>query len=124
MADAVARVRISTGGRRVTLRKFLRRKSPPSRCDDAAAHPDHRHAGGHRRSTRSSGDAQQADGHFVGLRNFSFLFTRNILDGGEAPIICVVTAVVFKALIGSWSRTRHNIPVRGQRKWRGMLLVP
>jgi multiple sugar transport system permease protein len=36
-----------------------------------------------------------------------------------------VTAVVAKALIGFWlAHMLHNIPTKGQRKWRGMLLVP
>lgn len=36
-----------------------------------------------------------------------------------------VTAVVAKALIGFWlAHMLHHIPTKGQRKWRGMLLVP
>jgi multiple sugar transport system permease protein len=36
-----------------------------------------------------------------------------------------VTAVVLKALIGFWlAHMLHHIPAKGQRKWRGMLLVP
>jgi multiple sugar transport system permease protein len=36
-----------------------------------------------------------------------------------------VTAVVLKALIGFWlAHMLHHIPTKGQRKWRGMLLVP
>jgi len=36
-----------------------------------------------------------------------------------------ITAVLLKALIGFWLAHRlRNLPVRGQRKWRGMLLVP
>src|SRR4029078_5241441 len=39
--------------------------------------------------------------------------------------IFAVTAVVFKALIGFIvAHFVHNIPAKGQRKWRGMLLVP
>jgi multiple sugar transport system permease protein len=36
-----------------------------------------------------------------------------------------VTAVFLKALIGFWlAHMLHHIPTKGQRKWRGMLLVP
>jgi len=36
-----------------------------------------------------------------------------------------VTAVLLKALIGFWlAHMLHHIPTKGQRKWRGMLLVP
>src|SRR6516164_4265178 len=39
--------------------------------------------------------------------------------------IFAITAVVFKAAIGFIvAHFVHNIPSRGQRKWRGMLLVP
>ena len=39
--------------------------------------------------------------------------------------IFAITAVIFKALIGFIvAHFVHNIPARGQRKWRGMLLVP
>ena len=36
-----------------------------------------------------------------------------------------VTAVFLKALIGFWlAHMLHHIPTKGQRKWRGMLLIP
>ncbi len=36
-----------------------------------------------------------------------------------------VTAVLLKALIGFWlAHMLHHIPTKGQRKWRGMLLIP
>ena len=36
-----------------------------------------------------------------------------------------VGAVVLKALIGFWlAHMLHHIPAKGQRKWRGMLLIP
>jgi multiple sugar transport system permease protein len=39
--------------------------------------------------------------------------------------IFAITAVIFKALIGFIvAHIVHNIPLKGQRKWRGMLLVP
>jgi multiple sugar transport system permease protein len=63
---------------------------------------------------------------FVGLANFSFLFTRETFwMVVKQSIIFAVTAVIFKALIGFFvAHFVHNIPARGQRKWRGMLLVP
>ena len=63
---------------------------------------------------------------FVGLANFSFLFTRDTFwMVVKQSIIFAVSAVIFKALIGFFvAHFVHNIPVRGQRKWRGMLLVP
>jgi multiple sugar transport system permease protein len=39
--------------------------------------------------------------------------------------IFAITAVIFKAIIGFIvAHFVHNIPSKGQRKWRGMLLVP
>jgi multiple sugar transport system permease protein len=63
---------------------------------------------------------------FVGLSNFTFLFTRETFwMVVKQSIIFAVSAVVFKALIGFMvAHFVHNIPARGQRKWRGMLLVP
>ena len=43
----------------------------------------------------------------------------------KQSIIFAVTAVIFKALIGFIvAHFVHNIPQKGQRKWRGMLLIP
>jgi multiple sugar transport system permease protein len=40
-------------------------------------------------------------------------------------VVFAVSAVLFKALIGfTVAHCVHNVPVKGQRKWRGMLLVP
>src|SRR3954467_5850557 len=63
---------------------------------------------------------------FVGFANFSFLFSRDTFwMVVKQSIIFAVSAVIFKALIGFFvAHFVHNIPVRGQRKWRGMLLVP
>ncbi|WP_431281773.1 carbohydrate ABC transporter permease [Humitalea sp. 24SJ18S-53] len=63
---------------------------------------------------------------FIGLENF------NILLDSETfrmviwqSIIFAVTAVIAKAAIGFWlAHMLHHIPSKGQRKWRGMLLVP
>jgi multiple sugar transport system permease protein len=64
--------------------------------------------------------------HFVGLGNFQFLFKRETFWlVVEQSCIFAITAVVFKALIGFVvAHFVHNVPAKGQRKWRGMLLVP
>jgi len=64
--------------------------------------------------------------HFVGLGNFGFLFTRETFwMVVKQSVIFAVSAVFFKALIGFFvAHFVHNVPARGQRKWRGMLLVP
>src|SRR5471030_2787978 len=63
---------------------------------------------------------------FVGFGNFEFLFKHDTLWlVVKQSCIFAITAVVFKALIGFMvAHFVHNIPSRGQRKWRGMLLVP
>ncbi len=63
---------------------------------------------------------------FVGLDNFTFLFTRETFwMVVKQSVIFAVSAVVFKALIGFLvAHLVHNVPAKGQRKWRGMLLVP
>jgi len=64
--------------------------------------------------------------HFVGFGNFVFLFKRNMFwMVVEQTLLFAVTAVVFKAAIGFIAaHLVHNLPVKGQRKWRGMLLIP
>jgi multiple sugar transport system permease protein len=63
---------------------------------------------------------------FIGLGNFQFLFKRETFWlVVEQSCIFAITAVIFKALIGFIvAHFVHNIPAKGQRKWRGMLLVP
>src|SRR6266699_1247028 len=63
---------------------------------------------------------------FVGFGNFEFLFRRNTFwMVFEQSVLFAVTAVIFKALIGFIvAHFVHNIPMKGQRKWRGMLLIP
>ena len=63
---------------------------------------------------------------FVGLGNFEFLFKRETFwMVVKQSVIFAVTAVFFKALIGFFvAHFVHAIPNKGQRKWRGMLLVP
>jgi multiple sugar transport system permease protein len=63
---------------------------------------------------------------FVGLGNFEFLFRRNTFwMVVQQSILFAVTAVIFKAMVGFViAHFVHNLPARGQRKWRGMLLIP
>src|SRR6266849_8065229 len=63
---------------------------------------------------------------FVGIGNFEFLFKRETFWlVVKQSCIFAITAVIFKALIGFIvAHFVHNIPAKGQRKWRGMLLVP
>ena len=63
---------------------------------------------------------------FVGFGNFLFLFKRDTFwMVVQQSVIFAVTAVVFKAIIGFFvAHFVHAIPTKGQRKWRGMLLVP
>jgi multiple sugar transport system permease protein len=64
--------------------------------------------------------------HFVGFGNFEFLFRRNTFwMVVEQSIMFAVTAVIFKAVVGFVvAHFVHNLPAHGQRKWRGMLLIP
>jgi multiple sugar transport system permease protein len=64
--------------------------------------------------------------HFVGFGNFAFLFTRETFwMVVKQSIIFAVSAVFFKALIGFFvAHFVHTVPTKGQRMWRGMLLVP
>ena len=64
--------------------------------------------------------------HFVGFENFTFLFSRETFwMVVKQSVVFAVSAVIFKALIGFCvAHFVHNVPVKGQRKWRGMLLVP
>lgn len=63
---------------------------------------------------------------FVGLSNFAFLFRRETFwMVVKQSVVFAVSAVAFKAMIGFCvAHLVHNIPTKGQRKWRGMLLVP
>ena len=64
--------------------------------------------------------------HFTGLRNIIFLLHFDTFwMVVKQSCIFAITAVIFKALIGFFtSHLVHNLPPKGQRKWRGMLLVP
>jgi len=63
---------------------------------------------------------------FVGLGNFFFLFKRETFwMVVKQSCIFAITAVILKALIGFVvAHFVHNIPAKGQRLWRGVLLVP
>jgi multiple sugar transport system permease protein len=63
---------------------------------------------------------------FVGLGTFEFLLKRQTFwDIVYQSCLFAITAVIFKAFIGFVvAHFVHNIPTKGQRKWRGMLLVP
>jgi multiple sugar transport system permease protein len=63
---------------------------------------------------------------FIGLGNFRFLLSRDTFwMVVEQTTIFALSAVFFKALIGLiTAHLINNLPAKGQRKWRGMLLVP
>jgi multiple sugar transport system permease protein len=63
---------------------------------------------------------------FVGVGNFEFLFTRETFWlVVESSVLFAVSAVIIKAIMGFIvAHLVHNIPAKGQKKWRGMLLVP
>jgi multiple sugar transport system permease protein len=64
--------------------------------------------------------------HFVWLGNFRFLLSRQVFwDVVWQSTLFAGSAVAFKALIGLiTAHLINNLPAKGQRKWRGMLLVP
>jgi multiple sugar transport system permease protein len=63
---------------------------------------------------------------FVGLDNFLFLIGRETFQNVVwQSVLFAVSAVVAKALIGFiLAHVLHAIPARGQRVWRGLLLIP
>ena len=68
----------------------------------------------------------KAETKFVGLANFLFLFKRETFWlVVQQSIFFALVAVFFKALIGFIAAHSINeLPTKGQRKWRGMLLIP
>src|SRR5690242_3264969 len=68
----------------------------------------------------------KAQTKFIWFGNYAFLFTRDSFwMVVKQSVIFAVTAVFFKALIGViTAHLVNNLPAKGQRKWRGMLLVP
>jgi multiple sugar transport system permease protein len=68
----------------------------------------------------------KAQTRFVGLGNFSYLLSRDVfwMVVWQSAVFAL-SAVFFKALIGLiTAHLINNLPSKGQRKWRGMLLVP
>jgi multiple sugar transport system permease protein len=63
---------------------------------------------------------------FVGFDNFAYLFSRDSFWRiVYQTCLLAIAAVVLKAILGFVAaHFMHNIPTRGQRKWRAMLLVP
>jgi multiple sugar transport system permease protein len=63
---------------------------------------------------------------FIGLGNFTYLLSRDTFwMVVQQSAIFALSAVFFKALIGLvTAHLINNLPAKGQRKWRGMLLVP
>jgi multiple sugar transport system permease protein len=61
-----------------------------------------------------------------GLGNFEILFeSETFWNVAWQSCIFAISAVLLKAAIGFWlAHMLHHIPTKGQRKWRGMLLVP
>lgn len=68
----------------------------------------------------------KAQTRFVGFANFTYLMSRDTFwMVVYQSTIFALAAVFFKALIGLiTAHLVNNLPVKGQRKWRGMLLVP
>jgi multiple sugar transport system permease protein len=68
----------------------------------------------------------KAETEFVGLDNFVFLMGRDTFwMVVRQSVLFTVVAVLFKALIGFiCAHLIHNLPERGQRIWRGLMLVP
>jgi multiple sugar transport system permease protein len=68
----------------------------------------------------------KAQTKFIGLGNFAYLLQRDTFwMVVQQSAIFALSAVFFKALIGLiTAHLVNNLPSKGQRKWRGMLLVP
>jgi multiple sugar transport system permease protein len=68
----------------------------------------------------------KAQTKFIWFGNYSFLLSRETFWMViEQSCIFAVTAVVLKAIIGIiTAHLVNNLPAKGQRKWRGMLLIP
>ena len=128
MADAVASdVRVAAVGRRGNVRSILRRKSTIAflmalpliviiLC--LVVYPAF--------YAMHLATLNKSMTKFVGFGNFLFLFKRSTFwMVVQQSVLFAVTAVIFKAVIGFIvAHFVHNIPLKGQRKWRGMLLIP
>src|SRR5947208_3996974 len=128
MADVVARdLRVPARSGQLTLHKFARRKSTIAFLMalplitivlSLVAYPS--------LSSIHLATLIKSMHRFVGFGNFEFLFRRNTFwMVVEQSLLFAVTAVVFKAVVGFVvAHFVHNLPAQGQRKWRGMLLIP
>ena len=128
MADVVARdLRVPARGGQLTLHKFARRKSTIAflmalplitivLC--LVVYPAF--------YSIHLATLNKSMQHFVGFGNFEFLFRRNTFwMVVEQSLLFAITAVIFKAVVGFIvAHFVHNLPAQGQRKWRGMLLIP
>jgi multiple sugar transport system permease protein len=131
MADVVARdLGIPAAGRQLTLQKFASRKSTIA---FAMALPLILvvaclviYPAIYSISLAMMNKSMQYFNIFTSKNNFAFLFGRNTFwMVVEQTVLFAVTAVIFKALIGFIAaHFVHNLPAQGQRKWRGMLLIP
>jgi multiple sugar transport system permease protein len=128
MADVVARdLRVSAAGRQLSLHRFARRKSTiaflmalPLIVIVASLVIYPAFYSIHLATLNKSME------HFVGFGNFEFLFRRNTFwMVVEQSLLFAITAVIFKAVVGFIAaHFVHNLPAKGQRKWRGLLLIP
>jgi len=68
----------------------------------------------------------KAETEFVGFGNYAFLFNRETFwMVVYQSVLFTVAAVFFKALIGFIAAHMiNNVPSRGQRTWRGIMLIP
>jgi len=128
MADVVARdIRVPVAGRQLSLHKFARRKSTIAffmalplivivAC--LVIYPAF--------YSIHLATLNKSMTKFVGFGNFEFLFRRNTFwMVVQQSVLFAVTAVIFKAVVGFIvAHFVHNLPAQGQRKWRGMLLIP
>jgi multiple sugar transport system permease protein len=128
MADVVARdLRVPARSGQLTLRKFARRKSTIAflmalplitivLC--LVVYPAF--------YSIHLATLNKSMQRFVGFGNFEFLFRRNTFwMVVEQSLLFAITAVIFKAVVGFIvAHFVHNLPAQGQRKWRGMLLIP
>ena len=127
MADAESRAGPSPAPRRMTMKKFVRRRSTIAFVMALplillivllVVYPA--------LFSMYLATLNKSMEHFVGFGNFEFLFKRNTFwMVVKQSCIFAISAVFFKALIGFFlAHLVHTIPAKGQRKWRGMLLVP
>src|SRR6266571_1706507 len=130
MADAVAGVSLRAIGSRTRRNSFVRRKSMIAFLfalplitivASLVIYPAF-----YAVSLAMMNKSMQYYNVFSAKNNFAYLFGRTTFwMVVEQSVLFAVTAVIFKAVIGFVvAHFVHNIPLKGQRKWRGMLLIP